>query len=89
MNQMIDLGLAITRQTADEAFRKGNNAGTGFDPCLWHVDIAAEEMGVVLFERAYDHVAVTVTSDGRVIALGGDHRGEAAWAVDITDEVMS
>jgi hypothetical protein len=84
--------MAITMQAALTAYRAGNNAGRGFAPDGGEtVDEAVQAYAsgggrVLLERRASDEVAVIESSDGDLIAIGGDAMGRGAWAVALTDE---
>lgn len=82
---------ARTIRTIAAAYTAKNNAGEGFAPVAGvdSVDDSVEALEadgwtVEASQSTSDDVAI-VSRDGVVWAIGGDGRGNGAWAVDVSD----
>lgn len=91
--------LNISQSAARTLYRAGNSAGHGYAP---HSDVpgkdtidaavdavCADGWEVIHPHRNFEDVAVLRNGNDEWMAIGGDARGNGAWAVMITDEFPS
>jgi hypothetical protein len=89
-----NMTTTITMRAAIQLYRYGNDHGQGYAPDADDATIdaavtAAEADGwtVVLPRHHSDEIVVLTDEAGTLVGIGGDARGDGAWAVVLSDQV--
>ncbi len=89
----------ISQTEANNLYTRGNNAGLGYAP---YADVAgpdtvsaavaaaeADGWEIVLNPDNTSDVVVLTNGDGELLGIGGDGAGNGAWAVVLSDDLVT